>query len=383
MKPDLLEDLFKAYYDARRNKRNTRSQLLFELELEKNLMALERSLVDRTWRPGPSVAFIIDKPVKREVFAASFADRVVHHLFYNYTEEIFERSFIDDSYSCRKGRGTSYGIKRLDHHIRSCSHNYTRDAWVLKLDLSGYFMSIDRQKLHEKVAGTLMKAPRKELDYGLLLYLTERICLYDPLDDCRIKGSLAKWRNLPADKSLFGTAEGCGLPIGNLTSQLFSNIYLNGFDHWVKRALKLVHYGRYVDDFYLIHTSKNRLLNARTGLTKYLIDNLDIRVHPKKVYMQHTCRGVAFLGVFVRPFRTYVAHCTFGNFKASLARGARFYANKPISLVQTLCSYLGLLQHYNTFGMRSTALDKHSWLSVLARFDVRCNKFGLCRLLAV
>ena len=124
----LLEDLYVAYYDARRNKRNTINQLAFEIRLEDNLLRLYHALQNRTYVPGRSVAFIIEKPVKREVFAASFADRVIHHLYFNYVNEIFERTFIDDSYSCRKGKGTIYGIQRLEHHIRSCSQNSRRSV---------------------------------------------------------------------------------------------------------------------------------------------------------------------------------------------------------------------------------------------------------------
>lgn len=190
---ELLEDLFTAYYDARRNKRNTANQLKFELRLEDNLLRLYHQLKNRTYHPGRSVAFIIDKPVKREVFAASFTDRVIHHLYFNYINEICERTFINDCYSCRKGRGTLYGIRRLEHYIRSCSQNYTRECYVLKLDLSGYFMSIDRRRLYEKIVIMLNKyADRKNidgrryreaLDYDLILYLTREIVFNDPVSD--------------------------------------------------------------------------------------------------------------------------------------------------------------------------------------------------------
>ncbi len=383
----LFEDLLQAYYDARRNKRNTCNQLKFELQMEDKIYGLFQHLRDRTYKVGRSVAFIIEEPVKREVFAASFADRVIHHLFYNYTNEIFERSFIADCYSCRKGRGTSYGVERLDHHIRSCSDNYTRDAYVLKLDLSGYFMSIDREKLFEMVAGTLLKyAPRRNsrgqrfseaIDYDLLLYLTREIIYHDPLKDCFIRGDMSEWNGLPPDKSLFTSPEGCGLPIGNLTSQLFSNVYLNDFDHFVKRTLGVEHYGRYVDDFFIIHPSKQFLVDAIEKIRTYLADNLGIRVHPRKVYLQHVRRGVTFLGKVVKPHRIYVARRTVNNFKSALAKGDGYFSRRPEELRSVVNSYLGLTYHYKTFNVRRSILDANQWIYNHGWRDSAYRKFSI------
>src|SRR3989339_680169 len=197
MKKQLTEDLFRAYYDARRNKRNKKDVVKFEVNYERNLFVLAEEILDGKYQPGVSSCFIVKKPVKREIFAASFRDRIVHHLIYNYINPLFERSFINDSYSCRIGKGTSYGIKRLNHFIRSCSENYQKDCYILKLDIKGYFMSINKNILHEK------------------------IIFYNPIKNCAVKGKGEDWAGLPKSKSLFFTQAGCGLPIGNLTSQLF------------------------------------------------------------------------------------------------------------------------------------------------------------------
>jgi retron-type reverse transcriptase len=156
-KNNLLADLFHAYYDARKNKRNTINQLRFEMDLEQHLYALYKQIQERRYEPRSSLAFIVFKPVQREVFAADFSDRVVHHLFFNYVNPIFESTYIEDCYSCRKGKGTSYAVKRLERHVRSCSDNCTRPCFVLKLDLQGYFMSIDKGILYDKVRHTLEK----------------------------------------------------------------------------------------------------------------------------------------------------------------------------------------------------------------------------------
>ena len=143
----LLLDLFRAYYDARRNKRNTHSQIAFEEHLEYNLFKLYDELSTGTYTISPSICFIITDPVRREVFASHFRDRVVHHLIYRQIYDHLDRHFTHDSYSCRVGKGTHYGIHRLDHFIRSCSHNYSTDAYILKLDIQGFFMHIDKELL--------------------------------------------------------------------------------------------------------------------------------------------------------------------------------------------------------------------------------------------
>ena len=128
MADQLLKDLFKAYFDARRNKRNTCNALEFEINYERKIFDLYYDLKNNTYELSRSIAFIVNQPVKREVIATSFRDRVIHHLIFNYINPIFEPEFINDSYSCRKKRGTSYGIKRVQHFIRSCSNNYSKDC---------------------------------------------------------------------------------------------------------------------------------------------------------------------------------------------------------------------------------------------------------------
>jgi RNA-directed DNA polymerase len=164
-------DLFQAYFDARKNKRNTINALAFEKHLEANLFTLANEIIERKYAPKPSICFVVDKPVKREVFAADFRDRVVHHFIFNYISPIFEKTFINDSYSCRKGKGTHYGIKRIDHFIRSCSQNYSKDCYILKLDIKGYFMAMNKSLLYSKVKNELIRTKNK-FNYDLNLFFT-------------------------------------------------------------------------------------------------------------------------------------------------------------------------------------------------------------------
>ncbi len=254
----VLADLFQAYFDARRNKRNTINAIRFERHFEHSLFELFDEIFAYQYQPKPSICFIVKKPVKREIFAADFRDRIIHHLIYNYISPILEKSFINDSYSCRKGKGTHYGIERIDHFIRSCSENYSKVCYILKLDIKGYFMSMNRNILFEFVKDELKKQANKNtFDLPMVLYLIEKTIFNDPTQNCIIKGNKEDWNGLPKTKSLFHANPGCGLPIGNLTSQLFGNVYLNLFDHFVKKELGIKYYGRYVDDFILVDPDKN------------------------------------------------------------------------------------------------------------------------------
>ena len=314
----LLSDLFRAYYDARRHKRKTHSQLEFELDLEHNLVALYEQLRDRTYRPSSSLCFIISDPKKREVFASSFRDRVVHHLYYNYVAAFCDRQFVYDSYSCRVGKGTLFGIGRLEHHIRSVSRNYTCEAYVLKMDLQGYFMSIPREQLRQRVQAMLRRWQQEAgvtaEQAELVEWLTDLICMKNPLTDCRVRGSRRDWDDLPPSKSLWHSPDGVGLPIGDLTSQLFSNIYLNGLDRYVTDMLGMRHYGRYVDDFYVVDTSRERLRALIEPVRQYL-RIMGMTLHPNKIVLQpvslpHRQRDVPaleFLGALIFP---YYRHCT-------------------------------------------------------------------------
>ncbi|PLX21398.1 hypothetical protein C0584_02695 [Candidatus Parcubacteria bacterium] len=188
MNNKLLEDIFKAYYDARQNKRSKKSSLEFEIDYEKKLFELYEDIKKRKYEPQKSIAFIVNKPVKREIFAADFRDRVVHHLIFNYINSVFEKHFIKDSYSCRVGKGTSYGIRRADKFIRSCSENYSKDCWILKLDIQGYFMSIDKNILYEKIEVRLRKIKYLEFDINLILYFIRKTIFHNSTKNCIVKG---------------------------------------------------------------------------------------------------------------------------------------------------------------------------------------------------
>jgi retron-type reverse transcriptase len=360
---DLVEALFQAYFDCRRNKRNTLQALAFEQHFEANLFALHDELVQGTYQLGPSIAFIVDKPVQREIFAAAFRDRVVHHLLINKLEPFFEQLFLPDSYACRKGRGTHYGIRRVAGWVDACAGQPFATHHILKLDVRGFFMHIDRQRLFDRLqAFILERYPFNDREF--VLQLARTIVFNDPTQNCVIQGSRRDWEGLPPDKSLFRTPRHCGLPIGNLTSQVLANFYMHPFDVFVKRELGVEYYGRYVDDFVLVHESKEHLLGLLPRMRRFLHDELGLQLHPHKIYLQHVSKGVRFLGCSIKPGRVLMGRRTKGNFHAAVqAHNAVLEAGVPdaVQLNAFLCtmnSYLGMLKHVRSHRLRKKMLYK-------------------------
>ena len=181
--PISLESLFEAYFDCRKNKRNGKQSIEFEVQYEYNLVELYEDIKCCNYNPRSSEAFIVNYPVKREIFAAHFRDRVVHHWIALRLEPILEKLFIDDSYNCRKGKGTSYAIKRVTSMIKDVTENYTQEAWILKLDIKGYFMSIDKNIMWSKIERVIEDFYFEE-DKETLLYLAHKTVWNRPEINC-------------------------------------------------------------------------------------------------------------------------------------------------------------------------------------------------------
>lgn len=368
MKEKLISylELYEAYLDCRVHKRNTINALSFELDLENNLLDLLNDINNRTYQIGRSVSFIINKPVKREIFAADFRDRVVHHLVINKINWIFERMFIRDSYSCREKKGTSYAISRLTHFIRSCSQNFSKSCYILHLDIQGFFMHINRNLLWEKVKDAV-EENYKEQDKGIILYLCKCIIQNDPTINCIIKGSKSEWNGLPTNKSLFYSRKDCGLPIGNLTSQVFANLYLNDLDHFAKHTLGLRYYGRYVDDFFVVHSDKEYLKETIQKFRLFLSENLELTLHPNKIYLQPIEKGVLYLGVWIYPYNRVVHNRTINNLKSNLIEWNKCVSRrKPQKeeidkFISSINSYFGYLRNCDSYKLRRKAFYK--WMS--------------------
>lgn len=369
----LLRDLYVAFYDARRHKATRSYVRKWEADLAANMEALCEDLITRRYSPLPSKCFIVDYPKKREIFAAMFRDRIVHHLYFNYTHGLFERTFIQDSYSCIKGRGTHYGIGRVTDFCRKESMNWQRPCYAMHLDIRGYFMHIVRRRLLEIARGTLsrmathriskdsQKTWNDVLDMDFICWLTEVIVMLDPRENCIIVGEKESWIGLDPAKSMLNLADGLGLPIGNLTSQLFSNVYMNPFDQFVKRVLKCRYYGRYVDDGLIVSHDKEWLLGLVPQIQNFLKSELGLDLHMGKLTVSEVHRGIEFLGSYIRPYRTYVSRKTLERMEVKISL---LDFGKPAKVLRSVNSYLGIFQHTASYHVRRRLFMKREFLSI-------------------
>ena len=345
----------------------------FERDLRQNLEELCDDLLNHRYKAQPSKCFVIDYPKKREVFAAMFRDRIVHHLYFRYTHQMFERTFIADSYSCIEGRGTHYGISRLRQHIRQASLNWSQPCYAMNLDIRGYFMHINREKLLRIATESLrtmathkvgmtdeVPLPQGVLltpatrwsdirDMHFILWLTEQIIMLDPMENCIIVGDESDWLGMDRAKCMRYAEKGLALPIGNLTSQLFSNVYMNPFDQWVKRIILCHYYGRYVDDSTMVDACREWLLEQVPKVREFLADELGLQLHMGKLHVREVSQGVEFLGAFVKPYRDYISNKTL----ARIEKNVKTIDLRDIEHAEaSINSYLGVLSHSASYNIR-------------------------------
>lgn len=271
-------NLLQAARQAQRGKRFQASVLQFNYSLESQLIALQTELTTQTYQPGPYTTFNIYDPKHRLISAAPYRDRVVHHALCNIIQPLFERTFIADSYANRLGYGTHRALRRFIHFSRTT-------PYVLQCDIQKYFPSIDHALL-KAILRRKIKCP-------------ETLWLLDTIID-HSNPQLPVHHFFPGDTLLTVLEGRRGLPIGNLTSQFFANVYLNGFDHFIKEQLKIKQYIRYVDDFALFHQDRNVLVAARQALEDELAQ-LRLRIHPVKSQLFATRVGANFLGFRILP----------------------------------------------------------------------------------
>lgn len=356
----LLTELFEAYLKARKGKRKTMDEHRFEMNEMENLMRLRDAIVERKYEPSRGVAFIIHDPVTREVFAAPFVDRVVHHFLFKFAIDWWDTRLIHSSYSCRVGRGTLFGIQDLAKKIRQASQNYTKPAYAIKLDLQGYFMSLEHKKLYARVCwGLDRQFPNGGELYRTLKYLWKQVIFDEPTKNVTIRGRWSDWNNLPASKSLFKQPAGRGIVIGNLTSQLLSNIYLDQLDRFVTMELGYKYYGRYVDDFFIIVPAED-YPRAHADVEKirlYLAEELGLTLHPKKRYEQPVEHGVAFLGSVVYPGHIVPGKRITKNFKKTAYKLATTGEGK----IESIGSYVGHLAHIDSKKLVKKVFDNLGW----------------------
>ncbi len=353
-----LKSLFDAYYDCRKNKRNTMQSMKFEWELEKNLFKLYDELKNGTYQIGKSICFIVTYPKPREIWAGAFRDRIVHHLIYNAVKERFENRFIHDTFSCIPKRGTLAGTKRAAKFAAAVTKNYTKKAYFIKADISNYFNSIDKN--------ILFKIIQRYVPEKWLIDLIRQVIFHDPKTNVFIKSDKKLWEKLPKHKSMFNNIDTKGIPIGNLTSQFFSNVYLNELDQFVKHCLKIKYYCRYVDDVLLLHEDVKYLNYCYDKIDEFLKTNLELCLNPKKKNVNLVCRGFDFVGHVIKPNRTFLRTTIIKNSFRAInewkKKKDRFSDKELEEFRNKINSYLGMFKHVNGYRLRKKICTKATTL---------------------
>ncbi len=272
------ENLELAYKKARKNKSKKPYVLEFKRDLPKNLSDLHFELMSQTYTPKPLTTFIIRDPKTRKISKSDFRDRIIHHALVNILEPIFDKSFIYDSYANRKTKGTLKAIQRFDCFKRKVSRNNTKSCYVLKADIKHYFETVD----HE----ILIKIIKRKIKDEKVIWLIKQIL-----------NNFSSFPKLSSQERLKG------MPLGNLTSQFFANIYLNELDQFIKHKLRLKLYIRYVDDFVILRNSKEKLKRIKNTINRFLKIDLKLELHPDKSKILILKQGIQFLG-----FRNFYYH---------------------------------------------------------------------------
>ena len=332
--------LFRAWDVFKSDKKNKLDVIDFELDLEKNIFDLYRDLKNGNYKHGPYKGFWIHDPKIRRIHKATVRDRVLHHAIFKVLNPIFEPTFISNSFSCRVGKGTHKGMRKVTEMIRTVSKNNTRKCYALKCDVRKFFDSVD----HDILIGILEKRIKDEKVMKLLREIVDSFVASRP--------------NLFARR---------GIPIGNLTSQIFANIYMNEFDQFVKHDLRVEYYARYTDDFIIVSTDRAYLENLLIPIQAFLVTKLCLELHPKKIHITKHIRGVDFLGYVILPEHIKLRTKTKRKIPIKIKEMVVRFKEGKISertLHSSLQSYIGVLSHADAYELGQEIQNKFwFWLN--------------------
>jgi len=356
-----FENLYVSWHEFRRDKRKRPEVMLFERNLEDNLFSLHEELKAKIYRHSEYSAFYITDPKLRLVHKAKVRDRIVHHAIYRVLYPIFDPSFVWDSYSCRIDKGTHRAVDRLNTFIRKISKNYTGACFILKCDIKKFFSSVDHQILIEilerKIDDPDVLALLREIigSFGSKTEYQPQLQLFDFRGENR-----ERERERERERAAFGCS-GVGIPIGNLTSQLFANVYMNEFDQFVKHKLKVKHYCRYTDDFVIVSDNRVYLEDLLPKIETFLENKLRLKLHPEKVSIRKYQQGADFLGYVVLPHhrlvRTKTRKRIFNKLKIKVMEFRTGLISEK-TLFQSLNSYLGVFSHANCHDLEQELKNK-------------------------
>lgn len=341
-----LEDIFTAYFSARKNKRKSPDQVEFELHWERNCVSLYNDICDLCVKPT-AYTFVTDYPKPREVFASDMATRILHHYLDIRLRPLLEARMSNHTFNNRIGMGQNACQNAVISDIYEVSQGFTRDAWIVKLDMKGCFPNINQDIAYRQLLDVIENDYDGE-DKDELKYILS-VCIYSyPTHHCYRKSSLAKWVNIPKEKSLFHKPDGIGAAIGHLIWQNAVNYYFHEIDEWL---LSLgLHYERYVDDLYFVVDNKEAFLLLIPEIRRRLAE-IGARLNDSKFYCQHYTKGVECLGTHIKMDRIYPNNRVV---RRGIQRAREFNRcireNKVQTVLSTLNSYLGICKNLNGYG---------------------------------
>ena len=374
--------VWEAYHDCLRGKMTSTQAIEYMAIAEKDIPCLARELYTGTYKPGTSTCFLVRYPKWREVFAANFRDRIVHHWVCLRLEPLFEYRFVEQgnlSFNCRKGYGTDKAVEHVEKAMRRVSGNYRKPAWVFRGDLVGFFMSIDKDLLWYLLERFMKRwrerserngwcfyglAGMPEMYWDILTEAVRTIVMHHPEKDCVLNSPSHLWeKHMTANKSLFMSPK--GEPIGNLTTQLFANFLMSFFVSYVKYLYRGKNYGmaQFVDDFVIICDDLQFLVNSIPLLAGFLHDKLQLTMHKDKKYLQPVNHGVLFVGTFIKPGRKYLSNRTVGKMSEKCKGYGRRFASGEFDIYdlqhieQVLNSYLGFCTRRKTYRFRRAYIE--------------------------
>lgn len=314
----LLMSVFEAYEDCLKGKRSSSQALEYMPMAAEDLPKLAYEIWARVYTPSPSTCFMVTFPKLREVFAAALRDRVIHHwicirLLPLFEERCYELGNV--SHACRKGYGTKTAIAQVQEGMIRVSDHLQKEAWIYKGDIVGFFMNISKTILWDMLED-LIKRKYVGEDMDTLLYLVKVIVFHHPEKCCTIQSPIEMWQYISKDKSLFYIDDDLGMPIGNLTTQLFAGYYNSFLDEFVEELFrgKNYSYTRSVDDFVIICDDRVFLRHAIRQIADFTSAQLGLECHKDKIYFQPVSHGVKFLGMYVYAYRKYTINRTIGRF---------------------------------------------------------------------
>lgn len=376
---DIIEQWLEAERECYKNKHSSFEAAMYHYHLSEIYKLIER--IQTGYKPTTSICFVLDYPVYREVFAANYTDRIVHHYIaptINQVAEAVHQENGDVSHGNRIGHSASTAVRQIYDSIKAMSEGYTRTCYVATMDVSGFFMSIDKDvayRVFEYYAHRTGVVDKEKLE------LLKILIAHNPTEDCERRSPVEMWEHVPSRKSLFGTGEGKGLPIGNFYSQLIANLVMALVDERMK-DIQYVRYTRFVDDMCFIAQTAQEILEVREMLFDFLGD-LKLTLHRDKFYIQPYWHGVRFCGKVVKCNRIYISNRTVGAITEKIRIAS--YNPTPTSakhLMQSVNSYFGLMKGTASFNIRKRIMRQvlesfSEWL-----YFIKKRGFFICRLKA-